>query len=192
MLNANYLVKTFPRIDRLHQKLKTEGALTPEEISIKHPFHPDVDVLFWSRTYVGEPQIHASEVKYFRSKGNTVYPTIYEGLGEATMLLTFGFDSVSLWHFFDPEIPSETITRYRDLTQNLVNGTNSPVNYQSWLLAEFVKDEPSAFKDMIETLKRSTFLSSATTYLKPNPLASNWDTKIIKAIIKRGYRMVSK
>ena len=42
----------------LHQKLKIEGVLSPEEISIKHPFHPDIDVLFWAKQYSGEPNIH--------------------------------------------------------------------------------------------------------------------------------------
>ncbi len=191
MLKENYFVKTFQRIDRLHQKLKTEGALTPEEISIKHPFHPDVDVLYWSRGYVGEPIIYASEVKYFRLRKNTVYPAIYEGLGEALMLLTFGFDYVGLWHFFDPEIPSEIVTRYRDLTQNLLNFTNSPVNYGSWLLADFLKDE-GFMKETMDKLRRGSFVMSATLGLKPNPLVNNWDTKIIRAIIKRGHRIVSK
>jgi len=192
MLKESHFVKTFQRIDRLHQKLKTEGALTPEEIAIKHPFHPDVDVLYWSKEYAGEPKIYASEVKYFRLRDDVVYPTIYEGLGEAMMLFTFGFDYVSLWHFFDPEIPSEIITRYRDLTQNLVNDTNSPVNYRSWLLADFLKDESSVWKEAMEILRRNMFVNDATFSLKPNPLSNRWDTKIIRAIIKRGYRMVSK
>lgn len=78
ILKERYFVRTSVRVDRLHQKLKTEGLLSPEEISVKHPFHPDIDVLFWARKYSGEPKIHASEVKYFRLKNGTVYPTIYE------------------------------------------------------------------------------------------------------------------
>lgn len=185
-LKSTYFVKTFQRIDRLHQKLKTEGALTSEEISIKHPFHPDIDVLYWLREYKGEPIIFASEVKYFRLKNDIVYPTIYEGLGEAMMLLTFGFDYANLWHFFDPQIPSETVARYRDLTQNLVSDTNSPINYQSWSLSEF---EPPSVTSVIA---KTTFLFTISLLPKPNPLLYRWDTKIIRAIIKRGYRIVNK
>lgn len=102
LLKEEHFVRTSVRVDRLHQKLKTEGVLSPEELSIKHPFHPDIDVLFWEKQYSGEPTIRASEVKYFRMRGDTVYPTIYEGLGEALMLFTFGVDYVCLWHLFDP------------------------------------------------------------------------------------------
>lgn len=142
ILKEGYFVKTSVRVDRLHSKLKTEGALSSEEINIKHPFHPDIDVLPWAKQYAGKPDIMASEVKYFRLREGAVYPNIYEGLGEALMLLTYGVDYVSLWHLFDPEIPSETVSRYRDLTQSLVTEayTYSPINYQSWLLPEIPKE----------------------------------------------------
>jgi hypothetical protein len=187
-------VKAFQRIDRLHQKLNTEGALTSEEASIKHPFHPDVDVLYWSRKYEGEPAIFASEVKYFRLRDDNVYPTIYEGLGEAMMLFTFGFDYVSLWHFFDPEIPSETVTRYRDLTQSLINDTNSAINYRSWMLSDFIIPESTSDKlfKFVKNMNRLQFVRDAVTSVKPNPLINRWDAKIIRAIIKRGYRIISK
>lgn len=201
-------VKAFQRIDRLHQKLNTEGALTSEEASIKHPFHPDVDVLYWSKKYEGEPAIFASEVKYFRLRDDSVYPTIYEGLGEAMMLFTFGFDYVSLWHFFDPEIPSETVTRYRDLTQSLINDTNAAINYRSWMLSDFIASESTSKSTSTNTLadrvadrvivkftekmNQLQLVVDATTAMKPNPLFNRWDAKIIRAIIKRGYRIVSK
>ena len=200
ILEDQYFVKTSVRLDRMHQKLKTEGLLSPEEISVKHPFHPDIDVFFWSKKYSGEPKIYASEVKYFRLKNGTVYPNIYEGLGEAMMLLTFGFDYVSLWHLFDPEIPSETVSRYRDLTQNLVSVAYSPINYSSWLLPEIPKEpdtqKPTDYherwsKAIQETATKILFLSSLNT-LKNIPLLDRWDTKIIRSIIKKGYRIINK
>ena len=111
----------------MHKKLKTEGLLSQDEISIKHPFHPDIDVLYWSKEYVGEPVLVASEVKYFRLKSGNVYPSIYQGVGEAMMLLTFGFDHVCLWHLFDPEVPSDTVSKYKELTQDLIQDTASPI-----------------------------------------------------------------
>jgi hypothetical protein len=200
IIKEEYFVKAFVRVDKLHQKLKTEGYLSPEEESIKHPFHPDIDVLYWSKQYTQEPEIFAAEVKYFRLKDGNVYPTIYEGLGEAMMLLTFGLNYVSLWHLFDPEIPSETVNRYRDLTQNLISDTSSPINYQSWLLPEIPKEisveqdpQSTALKQVVQSiysLKVSSFLISVTLGLKTNPLMNRWDTKIMRAIIKKYYRMV--
>ena len=199
LMKEEYFVKTFVRADKLHQKLKTEGYLSPEEETIKHPFHPDIDVLYWCKKYTQEPQIFAAEVKYFRLKDGNVYPTIYEGLGEAMMLLTFGVNYVSLWHLFDPEIPSEIVSRYRDLTQNLINDTSSPINYQSWMLPELPtvtsKEKPpltalEAVARSMNELKLSSFLTSVTMSLKTNPLINRWDTKIMRGIIKKYYRMV--
>ena len=130
-----------------------------------------------------------------------MYPNIYEGLGEALMLLTFGVDYVCLWHLFDPEIPSEIVSRYRDLTQNLVSDTYSPINYQSWLLPEI--PSPSIRKvtpkTSIEAIEQSTreaqrafFTMSLTANLKSNPIANRWDAKIMRSIIKKAYRMVHK
>ena len=204
ILKEQYFVRTSVRVDRLHQKLKTEGVLSQEEILIKHPFHPDIDVLFWPKKYSGEPDIIASEVKYFRLKESGVYPNIYEGLGEALMLLTYGADYVCLWHLFDPEIPSEIVNRYRDLTQNLVGDTYSPINYQSWLLPEIPRKSPEQkpitkdevarsiqiLNELIEKHKWSAFVSSLTQNLKTNPLTNRWDAKIMRSIIKKGYRLV--
>jgi hypothetical protein len=200
LLNKRFFVKTFVRVDKIHQKLKTEGFLSPEEQAVKHPFHPDIDVLYWPKEYTQEPRIFAAEVKYFRLKDGNVYPTIYEGLGEAMMLLTFGFNHVSLWHLFDPEVDSETVSRYRDLTQNLINDTHSPVNYQSWLLPQLPKitlasperqPTPSeTIAHFVNLLDQGTFISSVTIGLKDNPLANRWDTRIMRAIIKKNYRMV--
>jgi len=203
ILKEKYFVKNSVRVDRLHQKLKTEGALSPEEISIKHPFHPDIDVLFWAREYSGEPKVIGSEVKYFRMRNDTVYPNIYEGLGEAMMLFTFGLDFVCLWHIFDPEIPSEIVSRYRDLTQNLVSYAYSSINYHSWLLPEFPKESDIQkltssdyskilSKNIAQSVENIFFLASLERDLKSNPLLNRWDTKIMRSIIKKGYRMVYK
>lgn len=201
-LKEKFLVKTFVRVGRVHSKLKTEEVLSPEEISVKHPFHPDIDVLFWEKEYSGEPNIRASEVKYFRLKNGVVYPTIYEGLGEALMLLTYGVDSVCLWHLFDPEIPSETVSRYRDLTENLVSGTLSPINYQSWLLPEIPtkpsnqKPPPKDYRELLigilEAFSGQLFVSSVGVGLKSNPIRYRWDAKILRSIIKKGFRIINK
>jgi hypothetical protein len=202
LLKEDFFVKTAVRVDRLYSKLKTEGALSPEELNMKHPFHPDIDVLYWSKKYIGEPLIYASEVKYFRLKDDSVYPNIYTGLGEALMLLSFGVDYVSLWHLFDPEIPSETVSRYRDLTQSLVTDTFSPINYQSWLLPDIPKissgHEPNSNAGMTllqkttEKIMRIFFTSSVQYNLKTNPLRYRENAKIMRSLIKKAYRMVNK
>lgn len=202
LLKDDYFAKTSVRVDRIHSKLATEGALSQEEISIQHPFHPDIDVLFWKKEYSGEPVIRASEVKYFRLKEGAMYPTIYEGLGEALMLLTYGLDYVYLWHLFDPEIPSETVSRYRDLTENLITGTNSPINYRSWLLSDIpqsstgesvTQDELLAKVSVVaETIMRSSFFSSIVLNLKLNPIRYRWDAKILRSIIKKNFRIINR
>jgi len=204
ILKEEYFVKTSVRVDRLHSKLKTEGALSSEEINIKHPFHPDIDILLWAKQYSGEPAIMAAEVKYFRLREGAVYPNIYEGLGEALMLLTYGVDFVSLWHLFDQEIPSETVSRYRDLTQSLVAEayTYSPINYQSWLLPEIPKPSPEQkpitggsleiANIVAQAFKQIFFTYTIWQNLKPNPIRNRWDTKIMRSIIKKGFRIVSK
>lgn len=191
MLKEQHFVKTSVRVDRLHQKLKTEGLLSPEEISIKHPFHPDIDVLFWDTEYSGEPKITGVEVKYFRLKNKDVYPNIYEGLGEAMMLLTFGLNYVCLWHLFDSEIPSETLSRYRDLTQNLISATNMPINYQSSVLPTTTQSD-GTIKPMDKLTVEISLIPLIPLFLIENPLMNRWDTKIIRSIIKKGFRIVNK
>ena len=202
LLKEKFFVKKSVRVDRLYQKLKTEGALSPEEISIKHPFHPDIDVLFWDKEYSGEPSIYGVEVKYYRVREDAVYPNIYEGLGEAMMLLTFGVNHASLWHLFDPEIPSEIITRYRDLTQNLV--ANMPINYRSMLVDELSEMIPppnaralpkkgaEMVQETLRLLSQTMFINSVTLNLEENPILSNWDVKILRSLLKKAYRIVYK
>lgn len=200
LLKEKYFVKTSVRTDRLHSKLKTEGCLSSEEINVKHPFHPDIDVLYWLKDYKGEPSIFASEVKYFRLRNSNVYPNIYEGLGEALMLLSFGVDYVSLWQLFDPEIPSETVNRYRDLTQSLVTEAyTSPINYQSWLLPEITlsnseqtPNSSGTIQGLPNKIKQTSFDLSLGLTLKVNPIRYRWDAKIMRSIIKKAYRIVTK
>ena len=186
LLRKEFFVKRKVKMYQVHQKLKTEGMLSQDEISIKHPFRPDIDVLYWRRDYKGEPKIFAAEVKYFRIVKEKIYPTIYESLGEAMMLLTFGCDYVSLWHLFDQEITPETVSEYTDLTQNLISGTASPVNYRSWRL-DAVKGEPA-----LDMFSEATFTITVTSNLRSNPLMHRWNTNVIRSIIKKRFRMISR
>jgi hypothetical protein len=194
LLKEQFFVKTSVRVDRLNQKLKTEGVLSQEEISIKHPFHPDIDILFWAKEYSGEPYIYGVEVKYFRLLKDAVYPNIYEGLGEAMMLLTFGVNHASLWHLFDPEIPLESVTRYRELTQNLVSDTYSHINYQSWLLPELSKlseTSPSHEKPqgVIEEFIRATQESASLSDKEKNSLLGSLKWLLDESINQAGRRL---
>lgn len=199
ILKEKFFVRTSVRMDKIYQKLHTEGVLSQEEMSVRHTFHPDIDILYWNKDYTQEPTIHASEVKYFRIREGKVYPNIYEGIGEAMMLLTFGFDHVSLWHLFDPEIPSETVTLYEDLTKSLLNDVSSPINYQSWLVSVLSVTNDKETKSVtsadylaksVNMFTRSLFLLAITSYLKSNPLVYRIEPKIMRAIIKKYYRMV--
>ncbi|MCW3993816.1 MAG: hypothetical protein NWE85_04545, partial [Candidatus Bathyarchaeota archaeon] len=80
--------------------------------------------------------------------------------------------------------------RYRELTQNLVSDTCSHINYSSWLLPQ--PETKDTVKKLEEIVNRFEFAMASYLSLRSNPLLNRWDTKIMRLIIKKRYRMVYK
>lgn len=194
-----YLVKKWIKLNNILQKLASEEVLTEDERNIKHPGQPDMDVVFWKTKTPkeAEPTIFAAEVKYFRPTKQDIYPKVfYAGLDESEILLTYGFDYVFLWHFFDPEVKEEKITQYRELMQNLITDAKIPIGYGTWTVSE-EKEVPKNAKvlDMAmtaidKTLNLLTFPYSSLSPPARNPLLSRWDVQKRRTVIRKALRIL--
>jgi len=134
----NYHVRVGVRLRGKHQKLKTEDSLSTAELNIKHSLSPDIDILYWARDYSSGPVLHAVEVKYYRyNKKNQIHPPMYDGIGEALLLGTFGVDCVHLWHYFDPEVSDEEYNNHKQVLRTALNQIGM-INYDCqnyhWLI----------------------------------------------------------
>lgn len=188
----NNNVRLGVRLKQKYSKLKTEEVLSTDELGIKHPLNPDIDILYWSKDYSGEPVLNAVEVKYFRyGEKGLIRPPFYDGIGEAIVLCTYGVDYVHLWHFFDPEISFGTYYEYKNLISKMMNKIDI-VNYKCELLRKPKEKLPNnkidlsdAFIDMISAL-------SEPTHIKSNILRYDENFKTIRTLIKRSYRIVNR
>lgn len=190
MKKKEYLVKKSIKLNRILQKLASEDVLTKDERDIKHLGQPDIDVAFWKPMTPGEkePTINAAEVKYFRPTKQGVYPNVfYAGLDESEILLTYGFDHVFLWHFFDSEVKGE-ITQHRELMQNLIKDANIPICYGTWTVSEeqeVSKNTSAKLYKLIELIDFPYFLPPAG-----NPLLSRWDVQKRRIVIRKALRIL--
>lgn len=188
----NYNVRIGVRLKGKYQKLKGEDVLSSEELNMKNPLHPDIDILYWDRDYSGEPELNAVEVKYFRfDKKKMIHPPIYDGIGEASLLCTYGVDYVHLWHFFDPEIPIVAFNQYKDIVESIL--TKIPtINYRCERLD--IPSKPRISKDeninQISQLTKLFIEAMRKSYLTRNSLYYDNDANIIRRIIKKSFRLV--
>lgn len=190
----DYNVRVGVRLKNLYDKLKSEDALSTEELNIKHPFNPDIDVLYWKRDYEGEPILNAMEVKYFRfDKNKFIRPFIYDGFGEALLLCTYGVDFVHLWNFFDPEVSSDEYWKYKNILETCLKYLRN-VNYKVEglvLPVSYKVDKNNIIDRMINILDMVNF-KGYNDNLRNNILRGDKNAKIIRTLIKRGYRIVNK
>jgi len=188
----NYNVRLGVRLRSKHQKLRSEDALTNEELNVAHPLSPDIDLLYWNRDYTGEPILHAVEVKYFRlDKKGMVRPPLYDGIGEALLLCTYGVDYVHLWHFFDPEVSTDIYQKTKNAVELIVDKIYT-INYNCKMLYiqndETVDDTSTRYfiKSLLEVLldelKKSRLIANKFRY--------DEDAEVIRKLIKRSYRLV--
>lgn len=185
----NYNCRLGVRLKAKYQKLRTEDVLSVSEVKIKNLLSPDIDILYWPRDYTGEPEIHAAEVKYFRlDKNKDVHPSIYDGVGEALVLCTYGVDYVHLWHFFDPEVSNELFERHKNTIESIFNKIYT-INYRCEMLTKPPKLKPSEKESLphrieilLEGLKH--------TNLNRNSLRYDDNAQVIRRIIKKSYRLV--
>jgi CheY-like chemotaxis protein len=199
-----YFVRTAVRLDDIYQKMKTEEVLSSKEMKLKHPFHPDIDIFFWNKECsFGEPPLLAAEVKYFRMKAGKVYPSIYQGLDEALMLMTFGFNYVILLHLLDPEIPSDVRQQYKTIMTDIARPDMLGINYCTWTLDQTISALPKeqnaeklstlgTISEMLSTIKKNELFNSLTAPASSNPLMHTEYGQTIRSIMKKYYRIISK
>lgn len=190
-LRKYHHVRVGVRLKRLHSKLRTEDALSTNELELNHPLSPDIDILYWKKDYSGEPILHAVEVKYFRlNKKQLITPSFYDGIGEAFMLCTYGVDYVHLWHFFDSEITLNIFNKYKNILEDSLGKINT-INYKCELLEELKtkKQDTSEYLISISNILKEM---EYARYLKRNSLMYNEQAKIVRAIIRKAYRIIRK
>jgi hypothetical protein len=187
----NNNVRIGVRLGSLYSKLKTENSLSNKELEIEHPLNPDIDILYWDKNYTGEPILNAVEVKYFRyDKSKMIRPSIYDGIGEAVLLCTYGVDYVHLWHFFDPEIPSNDFDKYKNTLESCMTVINI-INYKCELISEPTEAASNTWKETYESLETLRFIIYNKN-LKLNKLKYDEKAKTIRSLIKMGYRIINK
>ena len=192
-----YNVRVGVRLKGLHSKLKKEDALSTDELVISHPLHPDIDVLYWKKDYLGEPILNAVEVKYFRfDKTGLIRPPLYDGIGEALILCTYGVDYVHLWHFFDQEISNEMYNSYKKILDDIIERTYT-INYKCEHLRRKIiyKKEKSDLEVALIQISLAIDILKEMEYqksLRQNVLRNKEGAKTIRTLIKRAYRIVNK
>lgn len=175
-----YLVKKLIKIQRRHQKLLSEEVLAPDEKDLEHPGQPDIDIVFWQPQLKPEEVIiHAAEIKYFRLVKGQIFPNFYDGINEAAILLTYGFDYVSLLHFFDSEVPEEDIKLTRSLLQNLFTDAQFPITYNSFIVYEPKFQIIPGFPYVL-----------GLPFLPKNPMLQRYDVQKRRRILRKALRIV--
>ncbi len=67
----------------------------------------------------------ALEVEYFRNERKS----FSDGIQQVMAFAIFGFDGLSLWHFFDGELDMNAVDGYRRATDEVIRGFNLPIFY---------------------------------------------------------------
>lgn len=122
------------------------------------------------------------ELKYFRKtkKGQASHP-FYAGIDEALALLRFGFNVVSLWHFFDEQLGAqEAMKNYRSCS-SLIGTLDLPVNYEAYWMT-VAGTHISFFQFSSFGISDERCLPNA--YGTSNPLESNIDAQRIQDILR--------
>jgi len=107
-----------------------KGRLPPRtEVDMILIFEDPMEVL--DKALIG-----CMEIEYFSIKDITK-KNFYEGLQQALAFSIFGFDGLSLWHIFSPEIEEDIIENYANTMGELITGFKLPIFY----LAAKILDE---------------------------------------------------
>jgi len=187
-----FKVRQFVKYLSIKEKLKAEDALSDQEKLFSHYGQPDVDLFFWDWEATSA-RLFAGEVKYFREKPNKkVYPNnFYAGLDEALALLTFGFDAVFLWHFFDEDVPENNRRLTTNLMQMLV-GIGSPLNYSAWTIPGATQNNADdTSKNLARLSERITFMSfPLPPNYRMNPLLSQQAVQINRNLLRKAFRII--
>jgi hypothetical protein len=190
-----FRVRHFVKYLSIKEKLKKEGSLSGHERLFTHYGQPDIDLFFWN----GEgpsATLFAAEVKYFRGRPDKkVYPnSFYAGLDEALALLTFGFDAVFLWHFFDPNVEGSHKDLTTSLMQTLTGVGSLPVNYFSWSIPPGIRNAPDdPFKriaDLAWTIMGYYDGFPLPPNYRPNPLLHQQSVQTNRTLLRKAFRII--
>jgi len=143
---------------------------------------PQIDLLFVSSNL----ELLAVELKYYRPARNSrIRWSYYSGIEETLALLKFGFTCVSLWHFFDYEVPDETMKNYFRDCWELIAVLGLRINYKAFKIHGRQEAE---FKE-IARMSRSEVSPDFSPYGTSNPLSANSYAKKTQDFIRNALRI---
>jgi hypothetical protein len=143
---------------------------------------PQVDLIFVS----SDLRLFAVELKYYRpGKNSPTNQSYYSGIDETLALLKFGFTCVSLWHFFDAEVPDEIMRSYVRDCNGLILGLGLRINYKAFR----VHGRQEADFKGIMPMSKMEVQPDFSTYGTSNPLVDNTYAKKAADFIRRALRI---
>jgi hypothetical protein len=143
---------------------------------------PQIDLLFVS----SDLSLVAAELKYYRLSENApLNQPYYSGIDEALALLKFGFTCVSLWHFYDSEVPAELMKTYVRNCWNLTGWLGLRINYEAFRV--YGRQETDFKQISLSSLSEVSPMFSP--YGASNPLVDNWDAKKARDFIRKALRI---
>ena len=146
---------------------------------------PEIDLLFVS----SDLKLLAAELKYYRpSESALLNQAYYSGIEEALALLKFGFTCVSLWHFYDAEVPEEAMKRYVRDCRGLTIGLGLRINYEAFRVYGRLESD---FKQISTNLTEAKSYSLQSPFGTSNPLLNNLDRKKAQDFIRKALRIPS-
>jgi hypothetical protein len=145
---------------------------------------PQVDLIFVS----SDLKLLAVELKYYRpGKNSLAHWPYYAGIDEALALLKFGFTCVSLWHFFDAEVPDDLMRSYVRDCYGLTVGLGLRINYKAFRVHG---RQESDIKE-IAPMSKSEVQAIFSPYGTSNPLLDNLYAKKAADFIRKALRIPS-
>ena len=133
---------------------------------------PDIDILFLR---VDEKKVRAAEIKFFNMESDYSF---YEGIDEALAYLLFGFDFVSLWHYFYQDFPEDRLRAYATRARRLIVKLKLPISYRCsrvFLRNQEIEKEKPKYSFLYDGGK--------------NPLSNDPKAKEIISFIRKAYRI---
>lgn len=137
------------------------------------------------------------EVKKFKKKDQnekSITRSFYDGIGQALVMLTWGYDHVGVWHIFEDTVDKEKRELYGTIWEILHNQLNVPIEF-TYMLYDSEKDQfkPINRISLIENHKISLLTYNTLpiddpgftfTYSYTNPLLSqNPKVKDLRSIL---------
>ena len=158
-----------------------KGVLPPRtEVDMILVFEDPIEVL--DKALIG-----CIEIEYFSIK-DIAKKNFYEGLQQALAFSIFGFDGLSLWHVFSPEIEENIINNYANTMGELVNGFRLLIFYLAVKILDDKELRMKCFKPLQLEEKVEYFIDWLNSYWikeeNRNPLLGNDEIKNRRKMLK--------